>query len=169
MTVEDSSKVDEILGIIDELTNTYVKVGVLSKEGGEMLMIANVHEFGVNIKVTEKMRAFFAYNFGAWIAKDMIKIPERSFIRSSFDKHEKELNDLGMKMLPKVIEKEISVNAFYSLLGQKSVNYIRGFITAVIPPGLSPLTLSIKGANKGTPLIDTGHLISSISYEIVGG
>ena len=64
MAVSDTSKVDEILQRIEALRSISVKVGILSSANGEILMIANVHEFGKEIEVTDKMRGFFLYKFG---------------------------------------------------------------------------------------------------------
>lgn len=85
MAVQDTSRIDELLKRLSELDSMSVKVGILSSSSGEILMIANVHEFGCDIPVTNKMRVFFEHNFGFWTTKKVIKIPERSFIRSSFD------------------------------------------------------------------------------------
>lgn len=145
-----------------------VKVGILSSADGEILMIANVHEFGCDIPVTNKMRMFFKHNFGFWTTKDVIKIPERSFIRSSFDDKKDEIEEKGEDLIAKVIEGQLSPRSFYDMLGQTCVQAIREFITAGISPENSSLTTQNK-KGKSTPLIDSGRLINAIDYEIVGG
>ena len=95
MTVEDRSNIDKILKTLEKLSSTAVKIGILSKSGGEILLIANVNEYGCSIPVTNKMRGFFRYEFGINISKDtkVIKIPERSFVRSSFDENQNKDKD----------------------------------------------------------------------------
>lgn len=171
MPILDTSKVAEVLERIRLLESMYVKVGVISSAGGQMLMIANVHEFGCDIPVTDKMRGFFIYNFGVALRADtkVIKIPERSFIRSSFDSKGDQVGDQGERLLDQVVNGDLPVKAFYDLLGQTSVNAIRNFlIQNVTSPANVALTIANKGG-KSNPLVDTGRLVGSIDYEIVGG
>ena len=168
MAVSDTSKVDEILKRIEDLTSLYVKVGILSSADGEILMIANVHEFGCDIPVTNKMRVFFLHNFGFWTKKDVIKIPERSFIRTSFDEKKDEIQTSGEDLIDMVIDGSLEVHKFYEILGETSVNAIKKFIIEGIDPPITQLTIDNKNG-KSTPLINTGGLIHAIDYEIVGG
>ena len=171
MPILDTSKVAEVLERIRLLESMYVKAGILSKVGGEMMTIANVHEFGCDIPVTDKMRGFFIYHFGVALREDteVIKIPERSFIRSSFDSKVDQVGDQGERLLDQVVNGDLPVRAFYDLLGQTSVNAIRNFlIQNVTSPANVALTIANKGG-KSNPLVDTGRLVGSIDYEIVGG
>lgn len=168
MAVQDTSRVDELLKRLKELESMSVKVGILSSSSGEILMIANVHEFGCDIPVTNKMRVFFKHNFGFWTTKDVIKIPERSFIRSSFDSKKGDIEETGEDLITKVVEGQLSAKNFYEMLGQTCVQAIKEFITAGISPGNAGLTVENK-KGKSTPLIDSGRLINAIDYEIVGG
>lgn len=171
MPILDTSKVADVLERIRLLESMYVKVGVISSAGGQMLMIANVHEFGCDIPVTDKMRGFFIYNFGVALRADTktIKIPERSFIRSSFDSKGDQVGDQGERLLDQVVNGDLPVKAFYDLLGQTSVNAIRNFlIQNVTSPANVALTIANKGG-KSNPLVNTGRLVGSIDYEIVGG
>ena len=168
VAVEDISRVDEILKRIKELESMYLKVGVLSSAGGEILMIANVHEFVCDIPVTNKMRVFLLHNFGFWTKKDVIKIPERSFIRSSFDENKDEIHATGEDLIDMVIDGSLEVYKFYEMLGETSVNAIKQFIIEGIDPPITQLTIDNK-KGKSTPLINTGRLVNAIDYEIVGG
>lgn len=171
MAVSDTSKVNEILERIEELNSMHIKVGVLSSSGGEILMIANVHEFGKEIEVTDKMRGFFLYKFGVGLKKDtkVIKIPERSFIRSSFDDRNEEVGKSGDELLNQVIEGELSVRNFYEMLGTTTVSAIKSYIiNNVTSPANVALTIMAKNG-KSNPLVNTGRLVNSIDYEIVGG
>lgn len=166
MTVEDRSRVDEVVEILEELDSMYVVVGVLSKSGGELIKIAAVQEFGATIPVTDKMRGFFAYRFGINLKASTteIKIPERSYIRSSFDDNETKLMELG-DMLSGVLDGDMSPRNFYEALGQTCVGTIQDYmINEVKSPPNSGLTIANKGSSN--PLVDTGRLVGSIDYEI---
>jgi hypothetical protein len=92
--------------ILNRITHTVegdvVKVGIF----GESALVACVQEFGATIKVTSKMRAFLR-RFGIYLRKDkeVIKIPPRSFLRSTFDENEKEIEQLIGKEVKAVVEK----------------------------------------------------------------
>lgn len=165
--VEDSSRVDEIIRNLNELNSMSVEVGVLSSAGGELLMIANVHEFGCEIPVTDKMRGFFRYEFGVNLkaSTTVIKIPERSFIRSSFDSNKEKIYTDGEALAYEVIEGKLSARNFYEILGQTCVNTIQNFIRDLRGPANSGLTVARKGSSN--PLVDTGRLLNSISYKVV--
>lgn len=134
-----------------------------------MVDLATIHEFGCDIKVTEKMRWYFLFNFGFKLQKNVIKIPERSFIRSTFDDNQDDLGDLGEDLISQVVDGKLSVKSFYELLGQTGVQMIRRTITDGLSPDLSPMTTSLKGSSKGKPLIDSGGLLKSITYQVIGG
>lgn len=171
MAVEDTSKVDEVLKRLEELDSMYIKVGILSSASGEILMIANVHEFGKDIKVTDKMRGFFLHHFGVSLKKDtkVIKIPERSFIRSSYDERKDQVGESGDSLLTKVINGDLAVRSFYELLGETTKNAIKEYlISNVNSPPNTALTIAAKHG-KSNPLVNTGQLVNSIDYEIVGG
>jgi phage gpG-like protein len=80
--------------------------GVRAKNGQDIVNIAAVHEFGTVIPVTPKMRAYLHYQ-GIHLQKDTfaIYIPERSFLRATFDSDEFRENVVGeaKKALKKVL------------------------------------------------------------------
>lgn len=169
MTVEDNSKVDEFLQRLIDLESRSLKVGILAKEGGEILTIANVHEYGCDIPVTPKMRGYFRHTFGVSIRPStaVIKIPERSFIRSSYDSKGDEVKETGADFLNKVIDGEMSVDSFYKILGQTVAQTIRNYLVKeVTSPPDSSFTIAHKGG-KSNPLVNTGRLANSIDYEVI--
>ena len=167
MTVEDRSNIDKILKTLEKLSNTAVRIGILSKSGGEILLIANVNEYGCSIPVTNKMRGFFRYEFGINISKNtkVIKIPERSFVRSSFDENQNKLESYE-ELLEAVIDSKISVDNFYQIIGNACVNLIKDYIKGGNFEPDSPVTLKHKRPTT-KPLIDTGRLINSIDFEVI--
>lgn len=162
----DNSRLDEVIKNLEELEKYYVVIGITAKNDSKLIMIANAHEYGCDIPVTDKMRGFFAYNFDVHLKKDtkVIKIPERSFIRSGFDKYHQEFADYG-DLLNQVINGNIPAKDFYDIIGQKGADMIRDFlINEIRSPANSGLTMKIKGSSN--PLVDTGRLANAIDYEV---
>ena len=167
MTVEDRSDVDKILRVLEELSSTAVRIGILSSAEGEILMIANVNESGCEIPITNKMRGYFLYHFKVWLPtdKEAIKIPERSFIRSSYDENKSKFRTYD-DYLGAVLDMKISVQDFYQIVGEACVNTIKEYIRRGDFEPDSSLTLEQKKP-RTKPLIDTGRLINSIDYEVI--
>ena len=162
----DNSGLDEVIKNLEELEKYYVVIGVTSKAGGKLIMIANVHEYGCDIPVTDKMRGFFAYNFDVHLKKDtrVIKIPERSFIRSGFDKYHQEFADY-QALLMAVVNGDISAKEFYTSIGHKGAVTIQNFLVdEVKSPANSGLT--IRNKKSSNPLVDEGRLAGAIDYEV---
>ncbi|MCX2589718.1 MULTISPECIES: hypothetical protein [Proteus] len=91
-------------------------------------------------------------------------IPERSFLRSTLNENK----DNATKLLIKEIKADISQGEFserpFAILGEKLVGEVKRKIQSGINPALDPKTVKRKGSSK--PLIDTGNLLQSITYEV---
>jgi hypothetical protein len=126
-----------------------LKVGVLggehASEGGTISMVelAAVHEFGVPER----------------------GIPERSFLRASFDKHEKANTVLLEKLIGRVYDGRLQMKQALGLLGTTMAAQTKSYIADgnVTPPD-SPYTVAKKGSDR--PLVDTGALLNSITYKV---
>lgn len=141
-----------------------VKVGVLESKGGSaqasdstitVSELAAIHEFGLG------------------------RVPERSFIRSYFDLAGQELIGIASKLMAQAIANvaksgvpmsEATQHAILSKLGIYASNKIKERIgKGEIKPELDRKTIEKKtrdGKKGDTPLIDTGQLRSSITYEV---
>ena len=142
--IKDVSKVDDFIKRIKALDNASLEVGILSSEDGEILLIANVHEFGA----------------------PSVNIPERSFIRAGFDEHHKDIEQTNDKLLDMYLEGNISARTYLNTLGEYCVGLIQKFIVDLKEPPNKPATIEAKGSSN--PLVDTGRLIQSISYQVKG-
>lgn len=166
MFVHDETRVPEFLSMLKELSSTKVEVGVLSSAGGDILLIANVQEFGCSITVTDKMRGYLGSQ-GIHLRKDTtsIKIPERSFIRAGFEEKKSEIEKSCEKILEQVINLQVAPRAFFETLGELCVGFIQDYIVSLSSPPNSPATVKMKGSSN--PLMDTGRLWQSIDYRLV--
>jgi hypothetical protein len=150
------AKIKERLGL-KRSGQLHVKVGVLADKGGDemhegedgeeitLIELAAIHEFGVEGR-----------------------IPERSFIRRTFDEQKSRLEKLIGSLAARVIKGSLTEAQALELLGQWAAAEIKKTITTHdIPPPLAQETIDRKGSSK--PLVDTGQLVGSISYSVSDG
>jgi len=164
--------VDELTRLRRELAdfgNMSVRVGVQGDADSDLLMIANVHEYGCTIKVTPKMRAYLHYQ-GLHMKPDTaaINIPERSFIRASYDAGQMELQKIIDNALNKVISGDKTAQEAMEEIGLLASQWTQDYINNgyVYPPD-KPYTLGNK--SQETTLVDSGRLVGSITFKIEGG
>ncbi len=154
-----ASVTDRDLGykaIIEKLSQgASVRVGVqgsdaaVTPEGSKLnlVQIATVHEFGSSDG----------------------RVPQRSFLRSTFDEKISDLENLVTKLIQKAAKKPDSFSAekIVGLLGLRYLDLVKAKIRSKIEPGLSKYTLAKRLKERGdanpTPLIDTGRLIGSLT------
>lgn len=155
----DFPKVKKQLAILD---GTGVEVGVLN---GEHAWLAAIHEYGCNIPVTPKMRAFLHYN-GLHLKKDttQIVIPERSFLRAGYDDSREAVMDKASKLLLDVASGTLSADACYKAVGLELSSKIRDYAIALNSPPNHSFTIDRKGSSN--PLVDSGDMIGGITWRI---
>lgn len=109
--------------------------------------LAGVHEFGAIIKIT----------------RGEIAIPERSFIRATIDKKDLYKNEIRA-LATKVLQGAFDAGTALRVLGEKISSDIKATIEHGIDPPNAASTIARKGSSK--PLIDTGELKNSITYDV---
>jgi len=123
-----------------------VKIGVLGSgyHGPDLTNaeLAAIHEFGA----------------------PRANIPERSFLRGTFDAKNREWQKFAEKLLKAIAAGRIDADQALGLLGERAVADVRKTIRNGIAPPLKAATVRRKGSSK--PLIDTGRLLQSISWSI---
>ncbi|NCX93984.1 MAG: hypothetical protein EBX40_04845 [Gammaproteobacteria bacterium] len=144
--------------ISSELKKNYtVKIGVLSNEKREdgfgAAELAAVHEFGTD------------------------KIPERSFLRSTFKSRQDDFEQVMSQNKASIIKGivENGLEPFLAKVGAEWVGYVQETFKAQGPGWmpLSPRTLAARQARAGqgkpfssTILVDTGAMLRSITFEV---
>jgi len=93
-------------------------------------------------------------------------IPERSFIRSTFDANKEAYKELSADLKRKVLKRNMTTKRAMGLLGQKMKADIIKKIDSNIPPQNSEETRAKKGSSH--TLIDTGQMRQSVTYEVGG-
>ncbi len=100
----------------------------------------------------------FAHEFGT------STIPERSFIRATTKEKRGEIIKLQAKLLKKVQSGEMKVDQALGLIGSFVAGLISKKIVDIKSPPNSPKTIKEKGSSN--PLVDTGQLKNSITWEV---
>lgn len=177
-------KYKKLKKIVEEMSKTYsVRVGLLANKGStnevsenlDLAGLGAVQEFGCTINVTPKMRAYLHHK-GIHLKETttQIRIPARSF--------------LAMPILNKDFRKKIKnnvggdIDAFEYLIEQGDTGLLDVVANAVALGAVetideafetngfgnwapnSPLTIAMKGSEM--PLVDTGRLRGSITFEV---
>lgn len=96
-----------------------------------------------------------------------VHIPERSFIRSTFDEN---VDDWVEYLVDQVIdlgmgESGVTARKIMESLGNRIQRSIVQKIRSIKSPANSPVTIARKGSSS--PLEDTGHLIDAVRYKVV--
>lgn len=161
--IRDNNLIPDVIRNLRSLDDKQIKVGLFG--GGDIVMIGAVHEYGVEIPVTEKMRAWFAAN-GYPLKKEttVIKIPERSWLRSGFDENVDKIVKKIEQLLPDVIEGDVNPRLFMDAIGMEFAGLIQKKMRDLRTPPNSSMTIERKGSDN--PLIDTGRLVGAIRHEI---
>lgn len=149
MIVHDNNKIPELIKVLEELKSTEIQIGVFGDSGSydeddmTVLGVATIHEYGVA----------------------SVGIPERSFIRATFDENEEEIAKTTESLLADVIDLKLDVKAFYQAVGEYLVGLIVEYLTDLSSPPNAPATIELKGSSN--PLIDSGQLSDSITFKLV--
>ena len=162
--IKDESNVKNLLDVLDKLNRGYVEIGILGDNSSQILLIAEVQEYGINIKVTDKMRKYLAaQGMPLKSTTKEIHIPERSYIRGSYDENKKKIYQLE-SMIDEVITFKITPDELLERMGAFCVGIIQEYLIDLKKPANHPFTTQQKGSSN--PLIDSGQLLNSINYKV---
>lgn len=164
MKVSYKTKGDDFPDMIKrlkEVAGSAVEVGVLK---GEHAWLASIHEYGCNIPVTPKMRKFLAAR-GLYLKKETayIRIPERSFLRSGYDKHRDAVMKKASLLLADVASGKMTARGCQQAVGMELSSKIKDYARDLSSPENHPFTVDNKGSSN--PLVDTGDMIGGISWR----
>lgn len=94
-------------------------------------------------------------------------VPERSFLRGTFDLMQHQLERLSERLGERVASGQMDTRQALNIVGHALVNAIKDRISAGIEPPNAQSTIDRKGSS--IPLIDHGQLRSSITHVVKGG
>lgn len=142
LKIRDTGELTRVLASLRQTEKAQVKVGVLGSSDSEIAYRATVNEFG-------------APEAG---------IPERSFLRKTFDTKQNELRSVQRSALEKIVAGKLTVEGGLKLIGEWFASEVKKTITETVSPPNAPSTIAAKGSSH--PLIDTGAMRQAISYEV---
>lgn len=162
ITVKGDYNLKELIKETNNLDGKRIKV---SPQGDRNEFLASIHEYGVQIRVTDKMRGYLA-SHGLHLKKSttFINIPERSFMRSGWDQNEKTIVDTIVDMAKALVEGSTTADDLLNQVGGETAELIKDFAKDLENPKNHPFTIKRKGFND--PLIESGKMVGSIDYEI---
>lgn len=105
-------------------------------DGTSVIMVGTVHEFGSPAR----------------------NIPQRSYLRSTVESNKRSYKDMFKKLSIRIIKGQITKKEALGLVGLQVRTDVRQKITDIKEPALK--------SREGNPLVDTGHLRRSITYEV---
>lgn len=163
--IKDIDNTGELLESLNQISSKKINIGLLGDADSKMLTIGNVQEFGCQIKVTPKMRAYLN-SIGIHLKNNTkyINIPERSFIRAGFESGRNDLEETVKRYLKYLFAGKISQEKFFEMTGIRAKDLIKDYMTDLRKPPLHPVTKQRKGSSH--PLIDTGHLRDTVDFEV---
>lgn len=130
---------------IDSISQKNVYIGVIGNNAGREGELNNaqlmaIHEFGTE------------------------HIPERAPIRKTMAKNGDGYGTMFEKAIMGVLEGNSDADLILNRIGAQVAGDVVGEIQSGVGPELAPSTIKRKGSDR--PLIDTGALVQSISYEV---
>lgn len=137
----DTAKLDAVIDAMRALAADRIKVGVLGAAGSENVVKAVANEFGT------------------------ADIPERSFIRATFNARRGAYVGALRNAVAAVSARKMTARQALELIGVRVVADVQETLTSIDTPPLAASTVAAKGSTQ--PLIDTGRLRASISFEVV--
>ena len=156
MKVSYKSKGDDFPNMIkrlEALNGTAVEVGVLK---GEHKWLAAIHEYGLDIEVTPAMRAYL-HGQGLHLKDSTthIHIPERSFLRTGYDKNRDDVMKKAKRLLQEVAAGRMSARGCMQALGIELSSKIKDYAVELDSPPNHPFTVDRKGSSN--PLVGGGE------------
>jgi len=136
-----------VVTTVTDKTPRVVDVGIVGDTAGKATQdgmtvgaLAEIHEFGLGV-------------------------PQRSFLRAWADADRAKIDKTWGALLRKVLRGELTTDQALEQFGLWAQGQAQAFIAdGRVQPPLDQRTIDAKGSS--TPLIDTGQLRSSITYEV---
>jgi len=147
--------------IVQALRTTSVYIGLPQDsdaypDGTSLIEVATDHEFG-----SEQARSYTSTR-GNKVS--VSGVPERSFLRSTAKEKRSEWSELVTKGVKSVLKGKITVKDAMNKVGLRAESDVKKKIVAISDPPNSPQVIADKGSSN--PLIDTGHLVNSITHVL---
>lgn len=134
----------------------------------EFIPISPGYGYLVREKPEAKGKAYDPDNYDwLYMLVESVEIPERSFIRASFDSGGDTLEKLCKEAVDGIIRKGWTAQEAADYVGKWAVEMTREYFNTKLSPAKSATTL--RTTTQYQPLFDSGRLYNSITYRVEGG
>ncbi|MGE7621697.1 hypothetical protein ACQKMD_01220 [Viridibacillus sp. NPDC096237] len=195
--IDENHNLLELQRELDELNRYAIEIGIFGSDDSFYAMLAGVHEFGMQIRAKNKYLAIPTKEAGTkrprdfeglfkpkgknvlaladgnggikvmFILKESVNIPERSFIRSTFDEKNDAWMDFLEDQIQRVCELEITSRDVFENLGSIIAGDIQKKMIDLRSPSLSGFTKENRKNGGDNPLVDTGGLKRHVTWKVV--
>lgn len=124
---------------------------------------ALVQETGATIRVTPNMKWWWLFNFGVMLKKTQLIIPATHFMRKTFRKNKKSINDRIAIEYNNVLAGKRGAKQAITRVGAWYVGRIKAMIKTGKWPKLSPITIRRKKSTKR--LVDTSEMWRAATHR----
>jgi hypothetical protein len=174
VTFTEIDNTDKILKELQIIQRSEIQGGFFGDKDAELPKVAFINEFGAEIHSKKAMRWLFAQmreagieikSSGAGTGKDYILIPERAFMRKTFDDDNaiREVFEFGIENY----NKHQDINMMLRAMGLKLVAKIQESISSNIQPANHPFTTYQKGGIDKTLIGKApGRMRQGVAYKI---
>lgn len=193
--IDDKSVMNKALAELDKLDSYSLQIGIFGEDDSFVQMIAGVNEFGLTIRpkgqfltiptkaagdrrageipglFRPKGKNILAVEDGKgglivmFYLKKEVTIPERSFIRSTFDEQNDKWGTTFENWLDDIISGHFGAEQVFQRLGAMMAADVQMKIRDLYDPANAPATALRKGANN--PLIDTGSMRQRVTWKVM--
>lgn len=137
-------------------------------EGLQFIPIAPGYGYLVREKPKAKGKEYNPNNYDwLYMLVDSVEIPERSFIRGSYDNGKNTLDDLCKEAIDGVIRKGWTAEQAADHVGKWALEMTRNYFNTQLAPPKSATTQLTS--TQYQPLFDSGRLYNSITYSVEVG
>lgn len=145
--LKDINHIPDIIANLKKLDKTSIIAGIIGDGEGEIATYAAANEFGTNKAGRNRNTV----------------IPQRSFLRSTFDDINK-TND-ALKHIDDIFNPDFNLRVASNRVGAVMVGHIQEKIASNIPPRNAKSTRDKKKSSK--TLIDKGTMRQAIDFEVI--
>ena len=173
-----------ILTELRKLGEMEVRTGIQGADDSAMVKIATIHEFGSRAWKPSWKQAYYlallivlqrrpeqgqslsaeqkahAFAIARKLRGRLLRIPERSFLRATFDAQRGKLEAAADRVVGKVLDGKMAADEAAQTFAQFAETLFRRGLLAVKRPPNAPLTIVLKKSSQ--PLVDSGRLRASI-------
>ncbi|MBC1722253.1 hypothetical protein [Listeria seeligeri] len=191
----DKTVMKKVLKELDELDRYSLQIGLFSEDNSFIQMIAGVNEFGLTIRPKGKYLTIPTAEAGDRRAREIpglfrpkgknilatsgangkltvmfylkteVTIPERSFLRSTFDEKNGKWYDFFDGWIDDITAGALSASDVYNRLGALIASDIQTAIKNMYEPSNAPATVARKGTNN--PLISDGTMRQKVTWKVM--